>query len=493
MRQTLRAAATLILLLTGWGSCLGQTADSPPGGPEPPQELDAPARADDAGVQPAAASLAPGAAAASAAKASASEPPTFKVTWQDMLYFQTPDRAFRLHVGGRFHFDGAWYAAEDQVETGPGGVGPLDDAVNFRRARVRLEGTLYDNIDFLSEYDFINQRDDRGNFVGSGIFDAYLEVTRVPLLGRVRAGHFREPFSYEALTSGNDLMFLERSLLQDAFVPFRNMGVMVWNGLLEDRLTWWVGGFFANASNINATQAQDGGYAGTARVGWCPYYEDEGRRAWHLGAAYSYRKTVADALGRLDFTSFSARPECRVVAPVFASTGLIATPRYQVLGLETALVWGRFQIQSEYMAAVVDDALWPYVGGSPRGQAFFHGVYVQGSCFLTGESRAYNLQEKRPSRLRPLENFLVVGDEDSLCPSRCGWGAWEVALRYSHLDLNDAGIRGGVLDDVTVGLNWYLNPNTKVQWNYILVWREAANPLSSGTAQIFAMRWAIDF
>ncbi|MCS6977678.1 MAG: OprO/OprP family phosphate-selective porin [Gemmatales bacterium] len=424
-----------------------------------------------------------------------SEALTFKVTWRDQLYFQTSDRAFRLHVGGRFHFDFAWFTAEDQVETGPGGVGPLEDAVNFRRARLRMEGTIYEQINFVSEYDFTNQRDDRGNFLGSGIFDNYIEIAQLPIIGHFRAGHFREPFSYDALVSGNDLMFLERSLLQDAFVPFRNMGMMVWDSVLEDRITWWAGWFFANASNVNATEAQDGNYAGTVRLGWCPYYEDDGCRAIHLGAAYSYRKTIADPAGGLDFTLFAARPECRVVTPLFANTGRIASPRYQLFGAEFAAVWHRFQVQSEYMAALVDDAIWPYVGGVPRGDAFFQGFYVQASCFLTGECRPYNLVEKRPSRLKPVENFFVWGNEETAwaLPKHCGWGAWEIACRYSHLDLINSGIRGGILDDVTLGLNWYLNPNTKVQWNYILVLRDAPNPASSGTAQIFTMRFAIDW
>jgi len=419
----------------------------------------------------------------------------FKVTWKDQLFFQTSDKAFRLHVGGRFHCDMAWFTADKQVENGPGGVGPLIDGANFRRARVRFDGTIWDNIDFVSEYDFTNQRDDRGNFIGVGIFDNYIQVSQLPVVGHYRVGHFREPFSYEALASGNDLMFLERSLLQDAFVPFRNIGMMLWDSVLDDRVTWSAGWFFADTNNINATHAAEGDYAGTFRLTCCPYYDCDGCQAFHLGAAFSRRKTSLDPLGGPDFVSFFARPECRVNTPRFADTRRIIAPHYEVLGAEAALIWGRFQLQSEYMCALVSDAVYPYENGQPRGDAFFQGVYVQGSCFLTGECRPYLLKEARPGRLKPHENFFTIGNEETAwaCPEYCGPGAWEVALRYSHLDLDNSGIDGGVLNDITAGLNWYLNPNTKVQWNYILVFRDSPNNLSSGTAQIFAMRFAIDF
>jgi phosphate-selective porin OprO/OprP len=88
----------------------------------------------------------------------------------------------------------------------------------------------------------------------------------------------------------------------------------------------------------------------------------------------------------------------------------------------------------------------------------FDGFYVQASYFLTDEHHNYKPSAGAFSRVKPKENFSFGG----------GPGAWEVAVRYSELDLDDR-LDGGEVDDITAGLNWYLNPNTRLMWNYIHV------------------------
>jgi phosphate-selective porin OprO and OprP len=102
------------------------------------------------------------------------------------------------------------------------------------------------------------------------------------------------------------------------------------------------------------------------------------------------------------------------------------------------------------------------------GDLTFNGGYVSLSYFLTGENRIYDRRLGREGSTyiaRPFSPFFSVRAEDG----RWIWGpgAWEVAVRYSHLDLNNGPIQGGVLDGMTVGLNWYLNTNLKVQFQYL--------------------------
>ncbi|MFM8220119.1 MAG: porin, partial [Planctomycetaceae bacterium] len=73
-----------------------------------------------------------------------------------------------------------------------------------------------------------------------------------------------------------------------------------------------------------------------------------------------------------------------------------------------------------------------------------------------------------------------------------GWGAWEVAGRWSYIDLNSRDIQGGRLNDATLGLNWYLTANAKVQFNYIRAFLD--NPVhNDSVTNIFGLRTQIDF
>ena len=69
-----------------------------------------------------------------------------------------------------------------------------------------------------------------------------------------------------------------------------------------------------------------------------------------------------------------------------------------------------------------------------------------------------------------------------------GSGAWEIAFRYSSADLTDAGIAGGEEDNITVGVNWYPNPATRLMINYVM-----ADVDGVGDGDFILVRWQVDF
>jgi phosphate-selective porin OprO/OprP len=56
------------------------------------------------------------------------------------------------------------------------------------------------------------------------------------------------------------------------------------------------------------------------------------------------------------------------------------------------------------------------------------------------------------------------------------------------VDLNDGDVRGGVLSDVSLGLNWHLRPHIRWMTNYVHAHRNGL-----GDANIFQMRLAVDY
>ena len=103
----------------------------------------------------------------------------------------------------------------------------------------------------------------------------------------------------------------------------------------------------------------------------------------------------------------------------------------------------------------------------------FNGGYVQAAYLLTGE---HTLYDRRLGRLavyhvRPNTPFWLVRDGSGRICS--GLGAWEIAARYSYLNLNDGPVQGGILTSETFALNWYLNNNLKVQFDYVHTDRSA--------------------
>ncbi len=150
---------------------------------------------------------------------------------------------------------------------------------------------------------------------------------------------------------------------------------------------------------------------------------------------------------------FRSRPAAHLANHRLVDTGTITNvDDYTLFGAEAAVVIGPFSLQSEYMRADLTRD-----GGNK--DADFDGYYATASYFLTGESRNYIAKKGVFGRVKPNRNFDLKG----------GWGAWEIATRFSNLDLNDGGIDGGEIDTFSAGINWYVNPYVRLVTNYVNV------------------------
>ncbi len=421
-------------------------------------------------------------------------------SWKHGLEVQSAHQDFRVHVGGRTQIDAIWIDDDPQAFAGAGGIGD-GDSVNFRRARLRVEGTMYELVDWECEYEFLNtvnfnqgfEAANQNNTIAApAVTDAWIQLKELPVVGHLRMGNMKEPIGLEHLTSSRYLDFIERSYLQDAFTgPFNNgftPGVMIWD-TSEDERWYYALGAFKNNSNIFGFGVGDGEYAVTGRLAHLLWYDEptEGRYLAHVGVAASHRDTDDDRLRIRSRGSLRNGPP-GPLNPVLADTGTYVANDQDLIAFEGAVVWGPWLFQSEYIASFASDSF--LLNGAPLGTTFSDGYYVQVLYFLTGEHRAYLVERAAFGRVVPHDNFFLVRGIHGLCH---GKGAWQIGARYNYLDLRDDGLDGGIIRDWTLGLNWFLNPNLKVQWNYVYTDRDAPGAIAGGDFHGFGTRLAFDF
>ncbi len=388
--------------------------------------------------------------------------------WEDGFHLVSPKKRVRIRLDGRLMVDGGYIGADKALQDAfpdlEGGEG------SFRDLRVVLTGIAYDDIYFKFDMNFANVRD---------IKDIWIAYSKTPFIGEIKAGHFKEPISLERLTSLTNITFMERALPTEALSPGRNMGIMGSNSVLEDRMTWAAGAFlltgsFSDIGDFNDQLTNAFGTALTARITGLPRYADNGQTLLHLGFSYShqfrdYKRTESDLKLR-------AHPESRLTNDVLVNTGAFPAESVDFFGSELAMVSGPLSFQGElsYMFTNAD------VGENRQ----FWGFYGYASYFLTGEHRNYD---------RSRGVFLGVTPNHDFHFFEKGWGAWELGLRLSYVDLNSKDIKGGKEGNLTFGINWYLNRKIRFMFNYIHAEvRDRAEPqIDNGSADIFQIRFQI--
>jgi phosphate-selective porin OprO and OprP len=418
-------------------------------------------------------------------------------SWDDGLRFASADDKFHVHVGGNAQIDATWLIGPKGVFALPSGAMNGTEnasAIFLRRARLRVEGDIYDQFDFIVEYDLANADNENsgleppsfGNLTGApNPRNVWMQIRDLPVLGNVRFGNQVKPIGMTNNTPQTFLPFLERADAYDAFYGAFDggfaLGVSARSWTESERLTWQYGGY-GPAINVFGISLSKFAYGG--RVTALPWYEDGGRQLVHLGLGFWGGELEQNEL------RVRARPLLHngpgFAVPVLADTGQVPGSRQYTVGPEFALVLGPVTVQAEWTGQFLTDAVDPNNVG--QGTVFYHGGYVQVLYFLTGEHQDYVRREGVFGRVVPRHNFhLKKGD-----PCR-GCGAWQVGLRFSYLDLNDKAIRGGQVYDWTLGLNWFLNPNMKVQLNYIVEHRDAPQGVAQGWINGVGLRAAYDF
>jgi phosphate-selective porin len=426
------------------------------------------------------------------------------------LYFATPDNAFTMHLGGWLQWDNVWWDQSQALKakqgaagsTGSstagvasgatqGGIGDLEDGEFFRRLRLVMEGTFWEQGIYRINWAFENDQLDT-----TGLDEVWFGGQNFPVIQEVRLGHVKCPMGLEGDMSSSSrcMTFMERSSYSEAIELNQNFVTGLWEGGNYDEWVTWQNSLF-RTDQKQATGAffGDGQYGWNSRVTALPYYCDEGRELLHLGLSGGFR--TGTATNGVDAMELSARPELRDDDPSGAGlvpgsndsrmidTGAIAAHQEYLLGTEMLMIAGPFSVQGEFGWNFLDGANAVPLAVAPNSKNItpvqnyvFEGGYLQLAYTLTGENRSYDrkygtLDRYYYGKSGPFSNFMLTRDQGgNIC---FGPGAWEIAFRYSHTDLNDGPvgsdtrIQGGIMDGYSVALNWYANNNFDMMFDWV--------------------------
>ncbi len=370
-----------------------------------------------------------------------------------------------VKVTGFFQADAGWLNQDANSLAMPQ-LGDIQDDRGFRRARLAATGKVAENTSYMLEMDFA--------FNGRPSFmDVWLDVSDVPAFGNVRIGQWRQPFGMDELTSVRELTFLERPLMF-GMAPFRQIGVGFHDTSADENVTW-AASVFGTSTDPWGNSIGDRGYGTATRLTSVLLEDKCAEFLVHGGLGYSWIATPNNNIQYRNVPEFGGPLGIPGSIPFFVDTGLIPAEIANLFNAELASTWGSWHAQSELRYSIVNT--------NNAGAAVFPSFYAQTGYILTGEHRPYNKANGVLGRVKPKHAF----------GARCGgMGAWEVACRYSWIDLNDGAITGGELANMTYGLNWYLNDFTKLQFNYINSDLNRA-PVGDSHTDIYAIRAQLDF
>lgn len=369
-----------------------------------------------------------------------------------------------MKVNGRIHAD-LWGFPGDSpgangFETNDPDISP-QDRIGFRRMRFGVKGDLPYNMLYKVEMEFAGG-------VDSEFRDAYLGWNELPWLRTLLIGNQKRPYGLDHLNSSRYNVFLERPFVIEGFnQDARRFGVCSY-GVSEDQAWNWRYGVYnqrliQDEGNYVSDHWQ-GQIAGRLAntIWWDECSDGRGYAHWAISGTWADTDPNADddnfADSGVNEADFRTRPEARSVRRWLDTDDIDGGDDYSLLGLEGVVNVGPVQVVGEYQSVWLDRIAMQDVQ--------FHGGYVYISYFLTGEHMPWDRESGTLDRIKPFENFFLVpccGD----CGVGRGWGAWQVAARYSYADFSDADVRGGVGESFTLGLNWYWTAYARMQFNYI--------------------------
>jgi len=330
------------------------------------------------------------------------------------------DGGWSFKPRGRIQYDVGTVNAPNAI-VDPG----LGFANEARRIRLGASGKIPGGFGFKMEADLTN-----GEVVLTDAFFTYKDKGLTITAGQ------QNPFQgLEELSSSNDTSFIERSAWTDAFDFKRRVGL---SAQYASGPVLVQGGVFTD----NITDLGDDGNNSIGLEGRVAVAPKIGDTQLHFGGSYHWY----DFGDTITTARYRQRPLVHVTDTRFINTGNISAAKSQAsYGLEAAAIAGRFHAAAE--------THWLKLNRTGFADPTFFGGSIEAGIFLTDDTRRY-------------KNGYFDAVKVKNPVGKGGFGALQFNVRYDHLDLNDAGIIGGIQESYQASLIWTPVDYVRFMLNY---------------------------
>jgi phosphate-selective porin len=355
------------------------------------------------------------------------------------------------------------------------GDGAPSDTFLIRRARFGFQGNYGSHFDFAL-------LTDTNSTTGAIVRDAYLNIRIRPEI-QFQAGQFKEPFAQETGIGATNLDFVERGfqalLYPSSNTAYRSPGAALHGDISGGVVQWWAGAFNGRGG-VTANASNEPDFVGRLRFYLWRKSKNEWLRQLAFGGSIDHSRSVGinndlsfnAALPNAAYTFF---PQLRINGPV---------ERYEG---EFTYLHGPFAIRGEYVQ--MQQQRYAVGSETPGGLGFLTIPGVGAKAWNIGAT--YLLTgEKRPENGTPKVRRPLLGPDTPGGKGR-GFGAWEVALRFTGIQAKAPGeiisnpFTPGLVptydyhtDEITLGLNWY--PNYWVKYMVNVAIDQLKDPSTTG-------------
>jgi phosphate-selective porin OprO and OprP len=347
------------------------------------------------------------------------------------------------------------------------GDGAPPDSFSVRRARFGFQGNYGDHYQFALLIDAAPAT--VAGVQQAVLRDLYLNWKFTNKF-QIQVGQFKEPFSQEELTGVTNLDFAERGietrLYPSAVSAFRSPGITIHGDLNHGVVQYWVGAFNGKGYALNNTTSVP---ETMGRIRFYPWrnHKDSALNKFAFGGSIAYSTTRG--LSGEQTPTMVVNDGAYTWFPAFPVNGNV----WRYLG-EFTYIKGPLAFRDEYVAASFNRT---GVGTEELGGLGF--ANLPNIRYQGWDSAVTYIitKEMRPENGTPRVTHPVFGPSSDGGNGR-GWGAWEVAARYSGIQGNEPGVffdnpftpqlvptYNYHTDQFTVGVNWYLNYWVKFQTN----------------------------